>query len=177
MIAGIKLSDSEDKISGIAFIEEELSTFSVKKDEEILDILEEKQPEVIAFNAHLKPPEKEENFREEEKDLIDDGYALLPYGMGSTVKLSRRALSLKSRLSLDIETGFIECDPETTREILEIQGDNELQNYGMDPEDTENTQEFGAVLAALTALFYSRGDFEDHGIVTPPIESDEDSQD
>lgn len=172
MLAGIDLSAKEKNITGIAFLDEEIETHSVEKDEEILDLLKGRKPEIVAIDAPLSAPEDKKGFREGEEELIEEGYALLPYGMRGMRRLSERALSLRARVIQEVDMEFMECHPTTTGEVLDVKGDEDLENYGINTEVIKNTHEFDAVLAVLTALFYKRGDYEDHDIIVPSMEED-----
>ena len=171
MIAGIKLSSSEEEISGVAFLEDEVESRSLKTDEEILEILKEKEPEIIAFSVKLTSPERGEEYREGEEELIEEGYSPVPYGLADTKKLQERAQSLRARLK-GLEAQFIECDSMITCEVLDITGDVDLKSYGLETKEIENTMEFEAVVIALTGLFFQRGDYEDHDIIIPDLKEE-----
>lgn len=171
MIAGIKLSSSEEKISGVAFIDKKVSSYSLKEDKEILELIKRKDPEIVVFTVKLTSPERDEEYREGEEELIDEGYSPAPYGIQDTRILQERAKSLRSKLR-DSEIDFIECDPEISCDILEISGDVDLETYGLNTNNIDNVYEFEAVIAALTGLFYERNDFEDHDIIIPNLKEE-----
>jgi hypothetical protein len=101
-----------------------------------------------------------------EKELEDKGYSYVPPSMNEN--LNRRARHLKQLLkekgkSFDI----IRYDPMITSRELAIDGDQGLESLGIDPSEIDGSQDFDAVLGAVTSRFYDQDQFEDYGIVIP----------
>ncbi len=171
MYCGIVLTGDVAEATAIAFIDDDtVTTTSVHDDEEIMELLEERRPTVIALNA---PPERvdETGFREGDEDLIDEGHAMLPQGMRDTALLERAAFLTRSVR----RTGFgqvIEVDPDIARQELDIEGDDGLGDYGYETGDIHTVDEFHAVVLALTAKLFDHDQYSDYGIIVPDLDAE-----
>lgn len=165
MNAGIVLSDSTDKKSHAAFLGDELKTFSVDTNEELLELIDRYEPRVIAFNVGTETSMKEFNKKEEE--LKEEGHSFMP--TSHEPRRSKRLEALKTRIihSADEKPEIIRFEPHITADELALHGDSGLESLGVDPSGIENAGEFDAVLGAVTSRFYSQNQFEDLGVIVP----------
>lgn len=168
MYCGIVLSGTTDEDCGLAFLdgEGEVETFSVAEDDDIVDLLEEHRPDVVALNA---APDRDPSteFRHEEQELVDSGYAMLPQGMRDRAVLERAAHLATVIESSGIGARVIESDPDVIAQALEVAGDEDLVDRDIEPDDIEHVREFDAVLLAVVARMEADGETEAHGLVVP----------
>ncbi|MFB6167090.1 MAG: hypothetical protein ABEJ62_02410 [Candidatus Nanohaloarchaea archaeon] len=178
----------EGEESAVAFLDGDgnCTTRSVEGNEEIVEMMEEKRPDVVAMNAPLersvgegpvKPREKdpesdvpEGSFREGEEELVEEGYSVLPRDMRD-----RDVLEQGEHLSRSVEASgigalVIESDPRLVAEELGVGGDEKLEAYGVDTSDIGNVWEFDAAVLALLARFHSEGRTEENDLVLPDTE-------
>ncbi|MDY6770431.1 MAG: hypothetical protein SV186_00570 [Candidatus Nanohaloarchaea archaeon] len=164
---GIVLSGSKDEPCSIAFLSEELETFSETDDERILELISERRPSVVAFTVPPVGADVDEGFREDEQEMVEEGHSFLPPEMRDNDEMER-ALFLKNSLQRE---GFlhdvIECRPMITAEILDIEGDDDLEELGVPTGEIMSMKEFEAVLAAVTAKFYANDSFEEKDFIVP----------
>ena len=165
---GIDLAAKEKEKTGICVInsnndkeeEEEdgsysVITSSVFGDEQILEKIDQVNPDLIAIDAPLSWGEK---FRPAEREMIKDGYRLLPLNMNSMKELTKRAIRLKERINYP----SVECHPTSSAKALKIEK-KPIEAFVKACERKfslkfknipKNQHEVDAVLAALTAKFY-----------------------
>lgn len=166
MIAGLVLKDEPGKECGVAFLDEELETYSVESNEEIIELLEEYGPEVVAVNASDKTSIKE--FSKDEEELREEGHIFTPLSHESELVKRFEALKAGCQQSLGPDMPeFVRFDPRITADELAIHNDEGLKSFGLETEDIRSSDEFDAVLGAVTARFYQQDQFEDMGIIVP----------
>lgn len=176
MIAGLILKDKPGADCGLAFLEEELETYSVESNEEIIELLDEHKPEVVAVNASDKTSIKE--FNKKEKELREEGHIFTPISHESELVKRFEALKAGCQQSLGPDMPeFVRFEPRITADELAIHNDDGLASFGLETENINSSDEFDAVLGAVTARFYQQGQFEDLGVVVPHnLEAEEDSE-
>lgn len=173
MYCGIILAGSTEEDSAVAFLtEDSTETFSVATNDDILELLEERRPEVTALNApptRATTPGKGSDgaFRSGEEELIDEGHAMLPQGMRDPAVLERADHLSRHIEASGIGTTLIESDAQIVSERLGIEGDDDLADREISPEDISSTWEFDAVVLALVAKLYADNQCEDYDIVVP----------
>lgn len=166
MIAGLILADSPEKDCAIAFLGDEVSTFTVKTNEEIVELVEERKPDVLAVNAGDE--ESLEEFTKHEKELREEGFAFTPTSHQKT--LMKRLEALKQHMLQEMgaeQPEFIRFDPHITSEILAVHSDRALEALGVDTSEIGSSKEFDALVGAITARFYQQNQYRDLGIVIP----------
>lgn len=180
MIAGLILKDETGVDCGVAFLGDELSTYSVETNEEIIDLLDRHQPEILAVDISDETSLKELNKKEEE--LKEEGHIFNPVSHeGEKVK---RFEALKSGCRQELGPDcpeFIRFDPQITADELAVHGDKGLESLGVETENIMSADEFDAALGAVTARFYEEGQYSDLGVIVPSTledqnEKSEDSQ-
>jgi len=179
MIAGIVLKDEPREDCGVAFLDEELETYSVESNEEIIELLDEHKPEVVAVNASDKTSIKE--FSKKEEELREEGHIFTPLSHESELVKRFEALKAGCQQSLGPDMPeFIRFEPSITAEELAIHNDDGLSSFGLETGDIHSSEEFDAVLGAVTARFYQQHQFDNFGIIVPnnlnPEESGEEDE-
>jgi len=164
---GIKVSGERETPCGLAFLSDDVETFSETDDEQILKLIEERQPKIIAFSTSMQRSRPGEGFSEDEDELVDEGHSFLPRGMVDKDEIERAIFLRDSIKRLSFIPEMIECRPAVTMEALDIEGDADLEDFGIETSSIHNTQEFDAVLAAVTAKFYANDRFKEKGFVVP----------
>lgn len=167
MHCGIILTGDTEEDCSVAFIDEGVTeTFSCSTNDEIVELIEEKKPEVVALNA---PPEREEGkeFRGGDRDLIDEGHAILPQGMRDNAVLERADHLARMIEASGVGTVIIETNARVSSDILGLEGDEDLEGLGVDTACIETVWEYDAVVLAVVARLYSNNRCVDHGIVVP----------
>jgi hypothetical protein len=174
MIAGLVLSDKEQLDSEIAFLGDEVKTYSLDTNEEIVEKISELEPEIIAVNSSGEITR--EQYSDQEEDLKDEGYNFTPSRTES--KKIKRLQALKAVLNRDMldSPEFIRFDPQITAEELAIDGDKALNSYGIGPSNIDSARQFDAVLGSITARFYQQEQFQDLGVVVPQSLESKDSE-
>lgn len=165
MTAGLILSDSEDKESQLAFIEDGTSTFSLKDTGEVVDTIKEEKPEILAVNCGTEL--RSGRLTEREEDLKEAGYSFTP-SFTEKKKVERlRAIKRSLRHHMDKPPEIIRFDPAISSEELALHGDDSLESLGINGSDIESSKEFDAVVGAVTAQFYSENHYRDEGLIVP----------
>lgn len=182
---GIILKGGEDEDCGVAFITDAgVETYSTQDDEEIMELVKEYRPRIIALNAPQEvvadkifpgtveeetplDPETAKLFRSGEKELIDEGYSMLPQDMRNRRVLERAEFISNSVKRSGVGARIIESHPGLIAKKLEVTGDHHLEAYGLETEDIENVWEFDAVLLALTAKLFDEDMCEGDDIILP----------
>ncbi|NPA98365.1 MAG: DUF429 domain-containing protein [Crenarchaeota archaeon] len=159
IVAGLDLRARSDKPTGIAFLEDNKLVFVSKTytDEEIIMLINRYNPLVIAIDAPLSHAK---GFREVDKKMIRQGYRVLPPGWKSMKKLVSRALRIKNLLdSKGIHV--IETHPRSSLKSSGCSIEKLLARIGIDKERIRrlSRDEIDAVIAALTAYHYARGEY------------------
>ncbi|MFB6203386.1 MAG: hypothetical protein ABEK01_02740 [Candidatus Nanohaloarchaea archaeon] len=165
MIAGLVLKDDVEKDSQLAFLGDELESVQASTNEEIIEEIEERKPEVLAIDAGETGRDE---FSKQEEELKEEGYTFSPASHNKMK--ARRFEALTEQLFQMLgeqKPEVIRFEPAITSEELAIDGDEALESYGIDAENIMSAQAFDAVLGAVTARFYSQGQFEDLGVIVP----------
>lgn len=167
---GLVMQKSKDIDCGVAFLSDKVECFSETEDRDILELIKERKPDIIAFNTPLKASKTDQKFREGEQDLIDEGFSFLPRSMHNKHKLERTEF-MKNTLKREVpQAEIIECRPMITAEVLDVEGDEDLENLGIETEEIHSTIEFEALLAAITAKYYANEMYRDKGFILPEQE-------
>ncbi|MFP4229696.1 MAG: hypothetical protein ACLFRK_00985 [Candidatus Nanohaloarchaea archaeon] len=158
MIAGLNLTTGK---SFLAKLGDGLEIIEVETNEDIAEELED--VEVLAVNASFKPVE---GLSDDEEDLVEEGYSFSP--STNETDLNRRAVHLKQLLfEKGLEVELIRFDEMITSRELAIGGDQALESYGIDTSEITCSEEFDAVLGAVTARFYQQDQCRDLGVQIP----------
>ncbi len=165
MIAGLILTSDGEKKCNIAFLGDKTETFSVKTNSEIVEKIEEFQPEIVAVNVSSE--QSREEFTKGEKDLIESGYSFTP--SSSETKKVKRLQSLKAEIEHKTEDlpDFIRFEPHITSEELALDSDKSLESIGVSADNIGSAKEFDAVVGAVTARFYQQNQYRDLGVIVP----------
>lgn len=167
MIAGIILKDTVEEESKIAFLEDSVECVEAATNEEIVEEIKERNPDVVAVNAAMEQGRKELTQKEEE--LKEEGYSFTP--SSHDVNRTRRMEALKSQLFNAMggpdAPKVIRFDPHITADELALHDDQSLKSIGVETSEIESAEEFDAVLGAVTARFYEQNQFEDLGVIVP----------
>lgn len=176
MIAGIVLKDDVEKESLIAFLGEEVESFTASTNEDLVEKIVEKRPEVVAVNAPVETGAGDLN--DGEKRLKEEGHIFTPSGQQKTV--ARRLEALRDLVFDELvedSPDFIRFDPHITAKELAIDSDSALESLGVESSSIEGAEEFDAVLGAVTARFYQENQFEEMGVVVPePFDDESDEE-
>ncbi len=188
---GIILNGEEGEDCAVAFItdddddrDEDVATYSTHRDEDIIDLITEYRPDVIALNAPPEEiqdkelvsspesdtdvdPDTAQQFRSGEEELVDEGYSLLPRDMRSRRLLERAEFLSNSIKRSGVGAQIIESHPKLVAQRLDITDDRHLEAYGIDTDDIESVWEFDAVLLAYTAKLYADDQCDGTDIVLP----------
>lgn len=173
MYCGIIFAEDDSKDSQVAFLGEEIKVFTVTSNKEIIELVSERKPDLVAVNTGM---EDINHLSAEEEELKEEGFIFTP-SRHDTHRV-RRFQSfeglLKRSMSMDEVPEFLRFNPSITRKELAIDGDSALESYGIETEDINSAGEFDAVLGAVTARFYDQGQADDRGIVVPePLQGGE----
>ncbi len=159
IVAGLDLRARSDKPTGIAFLKDNKLVFVSKTytDEEIIALLTRYKPLVVALDAPLSHAN---GFREVDKKMIRQGYRVLPPGWKSMKMLVSRALRIKALLS-DKGIYVIETHPRSSLKSSGCSIEELLGMVGIEKERIRclSRDEVDAVVAALTAYYYVRGEY------------------
>ena len=176
MYCGIIFAEDDSKDSQVAFLGEKIEVFTVTSNEDIIDLVSERKPDLVAVNTGM---EDINHLSDEEEDLKEEGFIFTP-SRHDTHRVRRfQAFEglLKQSIAVDEVPEFLRFDPVITRKELAIDGDSALESYGIETGEINSAGEFDAVLGAVTARFYDQGQAEDRGIVIPePLHGGEDDE-
>jgi hypothetical protein len=164
MIAGLILSEDLEEECSMAFLDEEMETLEVNTNEEIVEAIEEKEPEIIAVDVGAKQNQKE--FTKEEKELKEEGYVFTPNSYQKRKVERMQSLERHIKHAMGGRVEIIRFEPQITAEELDINSEEDLASLGIQGE-IGRVGEFDAVLGAVTSRFYSQSQFEDYGVVVP----------
>jgi hypothetical protein len=164
MIAGLIISDNLEEDSSLAFLGEELETLKVETNEDIVEAIEERDPNFLAVDVGTE--QAQEEFTEQEKELKEEGHIFTPnsHQKRKVERVQSLERHLKHAMGGQIE--IIRFEPQITAKELAIDSENDLKSLGVEG-DIGDVKEFDATLGAITARFYSQDQFEDYGVVVP----------
>lgn len=166
MIGGLILTDRKDKLCSIAFLNGDLETHSVETNNQILELIEEKNPDFLAVNVSDETSLKE--FTKKEEELKEEGFIFQPTSHEKEKVKRFEALKAQCRQELGEECPeFIRFEPQITAEELAIHSDSAFESLGVDSSDIGSSGEFDAALGAVTARFFSQNQYRDLGIIVP----------
>jgi len=158
-IIGIDLAADEKNATGIAEYEDgKIRTFTVYKDKDILEVVEEFKPNLVVVDAPLMIVEKP--FRSAEKEMQSLGYSLLPLNTEGMKELAARGVRLKNQIEKVCDV--IECHPSSTKKALGVSTIHELKNVKF-MNIVKNEHEIDAIFAAVTGVFYLDGLYQQFG--------------
>jgi predicted nuclease with RNAse H fold len=160
---GIDLAGMSKNPTGWALLEgKTMKTSLIYTDKEILEIITRNQPSLIAIDAPLSLPRKEEHFRKADREMIKRGYRVFPPTLPAMKTLTLRAVKL-NRLIEENAYKTIEVHPTSTRKALQMPLKDwktiqeNLKSLGLKGEIERRplaTHEIDAVTAALTATLH-----------------------
>jgi predicted nuclease with RNAse H fold len=161
--SGIDLAGISKNPTGWALLEgKTMKTSLIYTDKEILEIITRNQPSLIAIDAPLSLPRKEEHFRKADREMIKRGYRVFPPTLPAMKTLTLRAVKL-NRLIEENAYKTIEVHPTSTRKALQMPLKDwktiqeNLKTLGLKGEIERRplaTHEIDAVTAALTATLH-----------------------
>ncbi|MFB6292211.1 MAG: hypothetical protein ABEI58_02345 [Candidatus Nanohaloarchaea archaeon] len=167
MIAGLVLKEDVEEESQIAFLgDDESSVQTAGTNQEIIKMVQKKQPVVLACDVGAEQGMKDRTKQEEE--LEDEGYIFTP--ASHEPKRVRRMEALKAQLFELMGADrpqIIRFDPQITADELAIHEDDALESYGIDTSDIDSAEQFDAMLGAVTARFYEQNQVKDLGVIVP----------
>lgn len=170
MYCAINFSETDETESNVAFLGDDVEVFTVNTNEEIIELVAERTPQIVAVNTGLKEMNR---LSEGEEDLREEGHIFTP--SQHDTKRVRRFQAFKGllerKISGDEIPEFIRFDAMITGRELAIDSDSALESYGVDSSEISSSGEFDAVLGVVTARFYDQGQAEDNGVTVPnPLE-------
>lgn len=181
IITGIDLAGKAENPTGCAVLKDEKVKASLLyTDNQILETITKNKPEIIAIDAPFSLP-KSGVFRRADKEMIKNGYHVLPPSLPAMRRLAMRAMKLNK---LMVEKGFktIEVHPTSACKALKIPPKNwgKIQTFltqiGLKGDlkvRTLASHEIDAIMAALTAYLHIKnqtdalGDMEEGYIIIP----------
>ena len=165
IFAGIDLAAREKNITGIAIINEGIiKTYSVHRDDEIIEKIEEYEPSIVAIDAPM-------SMKDRNVDIYLRKYGALSLKIPAMQELARRGMRI--RRILERKYKVIEVFPTATAKILgfyDMKKKNILSYFDekFDMGEVRNEHEVDAIIAAYTALLYAKGEcVEMDGVVFP----------
>lgn len=173
MNAGLVLKDDTSKDSHLVFLGEEVSCYPLSTNKEITDLVGDREPKVLAVDVGTDVPREELNKKEEE--LKEEGHVFTP--TSHEPKRARRLEALKAHLFEEMgaeRPEVIRFEPQITADELAIHDDSGVESYGVDPSKLENSEQFDAMLGAITARFYEQNQIRDLGVIIPEPLGDSD---
>ncbi len=165
IFAGIDLAAKERNITGIAIIDKEkIEAYSVHRDDEIIKKIEEYEPSIVAIDASM-------SLKDRNVDIYLRKYGALSLKIPAMQELAKRGMRIKRILEKKYKV--IEVFPTATAKILgfyDVKKKNMLSYFGkkFNIAKVRNEHEVDAIIAAYTALLYSKGEcVEMEGVVFP----------
>ena len=157
-VAGINLTTIKD-ISSICLIENQnLSTFSARTNEQILEVLNNSRPKVIAINAPLF---LKEEMRECEKEIVKSGFNFSLRDFSEREEIWGRAIRIKNVSERYAEV--IETNSDVLRQIFK-NIEAMIKKFNLNQMNLiRNENEKIAILCAITALLYEKGEYQRFG--------------
>lgn len=161
-IVGIDLAALPKNSTGICIISKEIFLYTLYKDEEIIEAIEEAKPKIVAIDAPLM-----EKIRIRQADKMLKKYGAMPPTMASMKQLVKRANKLIKKIEYDV----IEVFPTASAKILGIYDKDWRKMATKIGIEAKNKHELDAYLAAYTAYLYLNGRTEKigEGVVVPKV--------
>ncbi len=160
MLCGIVFGETEKDESSVAFLSDEIESFTVDSNKEIVELVKERKPGIIAVNTGL---EERRRLSDGEEELQEEGFIFTP--AKDDVKRVRRFQSFKAHLAQELSGDelpeYIRFDPVISGRELAIDSDDAFEGYGVDPSDIDSAAEFDAALGAVTARFFQENQVRD----------------
>lgn len=154
MICGIDLAGSKNNPTGICILNEREMLLTVYEDGEILSLILECAPSLVAIDAPLSF--HGDHFRDCDLELRKE-YPILPLTFRGMQSLTQRGISLKSKILCPV----IEVYPYAARKVLSIDKISDLTKYiSVSP---STTHELDAAAAALTGKCFLEGRYKAYG--------------
>ena len=176
MLCGIILGETEKEESSVSFLSDEIESFIVDSNEEIVELIKERKPSIVAVNTGL---EERRRLSDEEEELQEEGFIFTP--AKDDVKRVRRFQALKAHIAHEL-TGdeipeYIRFDPIITGRELAVDSDKALSSYCIDPSDIDSSNEFDATLGAVTGRFFQENQVRDLSVSVPkPLRDETDDE-
>ncbi len=155
MICGIDLAGKESHPTGVCILNDTAVFYTVYKDTEIVTLINESTPSVVAIDAPLSF--NGEHFRDCDRELRKH-YRILPLTFKGMQALTQRGMYLKSMIRYPV----IEVYPHASKDILGITCAEDLHAYGIKPLPT-TIHELDAAAAALTGKYFLQGKYKAYG--------------
>ena len=176
MLCGVVLGETEEEESSVSFLSDEIESFTVESNEEIVELVKERKSNMVAVNTGL---EERRRLSDEEEELQEEGFIFTP--AKDDVKRVRRFQSLKAHIAHDLPGDeipeYIRFDPVITGRELAVDSDKALDSYGVDPSDIDSSYEFDATLGAVTARFFQENQVRDLSVSVPrPLRDNTDDE-
>jgi predicted nuclease with RNAse H fold len=165
MIAGIVLTEKKGEKCQVAMLDEKLEVIELETNEEIVELVKERKPQVLAINAGQL---EGSGLKKEEENLKEEGHAFMP--SSHEKQKSRRMEALENQLELELgpeKPAVIRFDPHITAKELALDGDDALEGLGIETGNIDSAKQFDAALGAVTARFYQQNQYEDLGVIVP----------
>ncbi len=167
-IAGLDLAALPKNPTGWALMEgRKIETRLLYGDEEIMGMVRDKKPQLVAIDAPLSLP-KSGIYRKADEEMIKRGYRVFPPVIPSMKKLTLRAMELVASLREE-EVDVIEIHPLSTRKALgmPLRDPGEISKtfeaLGFELSGGRTIHELDAATAALTGLLHIKGLTEELG--------------
>lgn len=166
MIIGIDLAALPKNPTGICIFYNANNIFfyTLYKDEEIINFVNERKPDIVAIDAPLM-----KKIMVRKADKILKKYGAMPPTMKSMAMLTKRAMKIVEKLNAKI----IEVFPTATAKIIGIYNKNYKKMAEKMKIEVRNKHELDAYLAAYTAYLYLKGEAEEIGgkrkVIIPKI--------
>lgn len=161
MICGIDLAGTASRPTGVCMLAGNTQFFTVYTDSEILSLLHDTTPLLVAVDAPLSF--RGEPFRDGDKELRKH-YPILPLTFRGMQSLTQRAIALVSVIPFPV----IEVYPHASRKILSISEKEDLLPYGITTLPSTPHQ-LDAAVCALTGKYYLHGKYKTYGAQDPII--------
>lgn len=176
MLCGIVFGEKEKDESSVAFLSDEIESFTVDSNKEIVELVKERKPDIIAVNTSL---EERRRLSDGEEELQEEGFIFTP--AKDDVKRVRRFQSFKAHLAQELSGDelpeYIRFDPVISGRELAIDSDDAFEGYGVNPSDIDSAAEFDAALGAVTARFFQENQVRDLSVSVPePIREKKDEE-
>ncbi len=177
-IAGIDLTGSEQKASGVAFLygSNRVYTLRLKTDVDIVERVRAEKPDLVSIDSPLSLPENPDKiYRDCELTLKRRGIGVYWCLLPSMKALTMRGIALAAKLreaGLDV----IESYPGAAQDILGIPRKNKgiqlladaLKEYGIQGNFNVSHDELDAITAAIVGRLYREDKYEALGCLILP---------